>query len=149
MRILENDEWDSSMTVEGYTPAKPEDRAEPYMNQISPGYFATLGVPIVAGRDFRMTDDHEIKKGPEDDDWTPTTVMINEKFAKKFFPGRNPLGLHLGFGSDPGTRMDMEIIGIEGHQVHQSAGRGSGAGLRPVHGEPFSGQYDGVHPDRG
>src|SRR2546429_7034591 len=34
MRILENDEWDSSMTVEGYTPAKPEDRAEPYMNQI-------------------------------------------------------------------------------------------------------------------
>ena len=112
MRILENSEWDSSMTVEGYTPAKPEDRAEPYMNQIGPGYFATLGVPIVAGRDFRMTDEHEIKKGPEEDNWTPTTVMINEKFAKKFFPGRNPLGLHLGFGSDPGTRMDMEIIGI-------------------------------------
>ena len=112
MRILENGEWDSSMTVEGYTPAKPEDRAEPFMNQISPGYFATLGVPIVAGRDFRMTDDREIKKGPEEDDWTPTTVMINEKFAKKFFPGRNPLGLHLGFGTDPGTRMDMEIIGI-------------------------------------
>src|SRR6516162_4146252 len=42
----------------------------------------------------------------------PTTVMINEKFARKFFPGRNPLGLHLGFGNDPGTRMDMEIIGI-------------------------------------
>jgi predicted permease len=112
MRILQNGEWDSSMTVEGYTPAKPEDRAEPFMNRISPGYFATLGVPVVAGRDFRMTDDHEIKKGPEEDDWTPTTVMINEKFAKKFFPGRNPLGLHLGFGSDPGTRTDMEIIGI-------------------------------------
>ncbi len=112
MRILENDEWDSSMTVEGYTPAKPEDRAEPYMNQIGPNYFATLGVPIVAGRDFRMTDDHEIKKGPDPDDWTPTTVIINEKFAKKFFPGRNPLGLHLGFGIDPGTRTDMEIIGI-------------------------------------
>ncbi|HEX8838067.1 MAG TPA: ABC transporter permease [Candidatus Acidoferrum sp.] len=112
MRILENSEWDSSMTVEGYTPAKPEDRAEPFMNQIGPGYFAALGVPIVEGRDFRMTDDHEIKKGPEEDDWTPTTVMINEKFAKRFFPGRNPLGLHLGFGSDPGTRTDMEIIGI-------------------------------------
>ena len=112
MRILQNDEWDSGMTVEGYTPAKPEDRAQPYMNQIGPGYFLTLGVPIVAGRDFRMTDDHEIKKGPEGDDWTPTTVMINEKFAKKFFPGRNPLGLHLGFGRDPGTRTDMEIIGV-------------------------------------
>jgi putative ABC transport system permease protein len=112
MRILENNEWDSGMTVEGYTPAKPDDRAQPYMNQISPGYFATLGVPIVAGRDFRLTDDHEIKKGPEEDDWTPTTVMINEKFAKKFFPGRNPIGLHVGFGTDPGTRTDMEIIGI-------------------------------------
>jgi predicted permease len=112
MRILEDNEWDSSMTVEGYTPAKPEDRAEPYMNQISPGYFATLGVPIVAGRDFRLTDDHEIKKGPEEDDWTPTTVMINEKFAKRFFPGRNPIGLHVGFGSDPGTRTDMEVIGV-------------------------------------
>jgi len=112
MRILENNEWDSSMTVEGYTPGKPEDRAEPYMNLISPGYFATLGVPIVAGRDFRLTDDHEIKKGPEEDDWTPTTVMINEKFAKKFFPGRNPIGMHMGFGSDPGTRTDMEVIGV-------------------------------------
>ena len=112
MRILEDNEWDSSMTVEGYSPAKPEDRAQPYMNQISPGYFAALGVPIVAGRDFRLTDDHEIKKGTEDDDWTPTTVMINEKFAKRFFPGRNPIGMHIGFGSDPGTRTDMEIIGI-------------------------------------
>ncbi|HKD51786.1 MAG TPA: ABC transporter permease [Candidatus Acidoferrum sp.] len=112
MRILEDNEWDSSTTVEGYSPAKPEDRAQPYMNQIGPGYFATLGVPIVAGRDFRMTDDHEIKKGPEDDDWTPTTVMINEKFAKRFFSGRNPIGMHLGFGSDPGTRMDMEVIGV-------------------------------------
>ncbi|HEV2195725.1 MAG TPA: ABC transporter permease [Candidatus Acidoferrum sp.] len=112
MRILEDNEWDSSMTVEGYSPAKPEDRAEPFMNAIGPGYFATLGVPIVAGRDFRLTDDHEVKKGPEDDDWTPTTVMINEKFAKKFFAGRNPVGMHIGFGSDPGTRTDMEVIGV-------------------------------------
>lgn len=112
VRILEDNEWDSSMTVEGYTPGKPEDRAEPFMNAISPGYFATLGVPIVAGRDFRLTDDHEVKKGPEEDDWTPTTVMINEKFAKKFFPGRNPIGMHVGFGSDPGTRTDMEVIGV-------------------------------------
>ena len=38
--------------------------------------------------------------------------MINEKFAKRFFPGRNPIGMHMGFGSDPGTRTDMEIIGV-------------------------------------
>src|SRR6266403_1877714 len=39
--------------------------------------------------------------------------MINEKFAKKFFPGRNPIGLHLGFGTDPGTPTDMEVIGVD------------------------------------
>ena len=112
MRILEGNEWDSGMTVEGFTPDKPDENAQPYMNVISPHYFATLGVPIIAGRDFRSTDNHEVKHGPEEWNWVPTTVIINEKFAKKFFPGRNPVGLHIGFGTDPGTPTDMEIIGV-------------------------------------
>jgi predicted permease len=117
MRIMENNEWDSSMTAEGYTAAKPEDRAQPYMNQIGPGYFATLGVPIVAGRDFRLTDNREVQRPAradeaDDERWTPTAVMINEKFARKYFAGRNPIGMHVGFGSDPGTPTQMEIIGV-------------------------------------
>jgi predicted permease len=117
MRILENNEWDSSMTAEGYTAAKPGDRPDPYMNQIGPGYFATMDVPIVAGRDFRLTDNREIKRAvrgevPEDERWTPAAVIINEKFAQKYFAGHNPLGMHLGFGSDPGTPTEMEIIGV-------------------------------------
>jgi predicted permease len=112
MRILEDNEWDSSMSVEGFTPDKPDQNAEPYMNVISSNYFATLGVPFVAGRDFRPTDNREVKHGPEQWNWVPTTVIINEKFAKKFFPGRNPVGLHIGFGTDPGTPTDMEIIGV-------------------------------------
>jgi predicted permease len=84
------------------------------MNQIGPGYFATLGVPIVAGRDFRLTDNRVIKRTDVTDDFdtTPTTVIINEKFAQKFFAARNPVGMHLGFGTDPGTHTDMEIIGV-------------------------------------
>jgi predicted permease len=117
MRILEHDEWDSSMTVEGYSPDKPDDRAEPYMNSISPNYFATLGVPIVSGRDFTAADTREVKHSDRasadpDDDYAPATVMINETFARKFFAGRDPIGRHLGFGSDPGTKTDMEVIGI-------------------------------------
>jgi predicted permease len=112
MRILEDNEWDSGMSVEGFTPAKPEEHAEPFMNSISPNYFATLGVPIVAGRDFTMNDNRVVKHGPEMWDWSPATVMINEKFAKKYFSGRNPIGLHLGFGTDPGTPTDMEVIGV-------------------------------------
>jgi predicted permease len=111
MRILEDDEWDSSMTVEGYT-AKPGQNPEPFMNAVSPKYFQTLGVPILAGRDFTINDATEIKNGPEPDDWSPTTVIINESFAKRYFKGRNPVGLHVGFGSDPGTKTVMQVIGV-------------------------------------
>jgi len=113
MRILEDNEWDSSMTVEGFNPPTPDDHPEPYMNSVGPNYFATMGVPIVAGRDFRPTDNREVHHRPEDPlSWNPTTVMINETFAKKYFAGRNPVGLHVGFGSDPGTPTDMEVIGV-------------------------------------
>jgi len=84
VRILENNEWDSSVTVEGYTP-KPGDGPEPYMNSISPGYFATLGVPLLAGRDFTLKDVDQVKHGPDKDDFSPRVVIINEKFAKRFF----------------------------------------------------------------
>ncbi len=111
MRILEEDEWDSSVTVEGYTATQGEG-PEPFMNSIGPNYFATLGVPILQGRDFSIKDTQSVKHGDDPDDFSPTTVMINEKFAKKYFAGRNPIGLHIGFGSDPGTKTDMEVIGV-------------------------------------
>lgn len=111
MRILEDNEWDSSMTVEGYT-AKPGQTPEPFMNSVSPNYFRTLGVPILAGRDFTINDATELKSGPDPQDWSPTTVIINESFAKRYFAGRNPIGLHVGFGSDPGTKTIMRVIGV-------------------------------------
>jgi len=111
MRILEDNEWDSSVTVEGYTP-KPGDAPEPYMNSISPGYFATLGIPIVSGRDFTLRDTQQVKHGPDKDDFSPTVVMINQKFAKRFFADKNPIGRHVGFGSDPGTKTVMEVVGV-------------------------------------
>jgi predicted permease len=114
MRIMEDNEWDSGLTAEGYSPTKPDDHPQAFMNQIGPGYFATLDVPIVAGRDFRLTDNRMVKRPNATDEFDsmPTTVMINEKFAQKFFAGRNPVGMHLGFGTDPGTHMEMEIIGV-------------------------------------
>ncbi|MBI2680343.1 MAG: ABC transporter permease [Candidatus Solibacter usitatus] len=111
MRILEDNEWDSGVTVEGYA-AKPNEGPQPYMNSIGPGYFATLGVPILSGRDFTLRDTEQIKHGPDKDDFTPRVVIINEKFAKRFFAGVDPIGRHVGFGSDPGTKTDMEVVGV-------------------------------------
>jgi putative ABC transport system permease protein len=117
MRILEDNEWDSGVTVEGFSPAKDGAHAEPFMNSVSPGYFATMGIPIVAGRDFNLNDNREIhlpsrRRGDDDENWVPTVIIINETFARKYFAGRNPIGYHIGFGIDPGTPIPMEVIGV-------------------------------------
>ena len=116
LRILEGNEWDNSAMVEGYTPPRQGDHPEPFMNDISPNYFATLGVPFVAGRDFTEKDTQSVvhveRKPPAENWYAPTTVIINEAFAKKYFAGRSAIGRHIGFGIDPGTKLDMEIIGV-------------------------------------
>lgn len=112
VRILEDDEWDSSATVEGYHPVAGN-HPEPFMNTVSPGYFATLGVPVLAGRDFTEQDTQTVQHDEKPDNVVPRVVMVNEKFAKKYFGSAgNAIGRHVGFGSDPGTKTDMEIIGV-------------------------------------
>ena len=111
MAILQDNEWDSSVTVEGHM-AAPQEDVSPFMNSISPGYFTALGVPVVAGRDFTLKDTEQIKHGSDDDDWSPRVVIVNEKFARRFFGDTSALGRHVGFGTDPGTPTDMEIVGV-------------------------------------
>jgi predicted permease len=111
-RILEGDEWDNWVTVEGYHP-KANETPDPFMNSIGPGYFATLGVPILAGRDFTVKDTETVQHGPKPENTQPRVVTVNEKFAKRYFGSSpNAIGRHVGFGIDPNTKTDMEIIGV-------------------------------------
>ncbi|HUA19428.1 MAG TPA: ABC transporter permease [Bryobacteraceae bacterium] len=112
VRILEFNESDSWLTVEGYHP-RADEVPDAYMNYISPRYFGTLGVPILAGRDFTLQDTGMVQHGPKPTDKVPRVVMVNEKFARKFFGSKdNALGRHVGFGIDPDTKTDMEIVGV-------------------------------------
>jgi predicted permease len=75
---------------------------DPHMQFISPDYFKTMVVPILLGRDFRMTDGRG----------APKVCIVNEKFARRFFKDGLALGKHIGMGGDPGTKLDIEIIGV-------------------------------------
>ena len=111
-RILENDESDSWLTIEGYRP-KPAETPDAFMNWIGPGYFTTLGVPLLAGRDFTERDTQSQQHGDRPEDKVSSIVIVNEKFAKRFFGSvENSVGHHVGYGIDPGTKMDMEIVGV-------------------------------------
>ena len=101
MPLLDGNEWDSTVTVEGYS-TKEGEWVDPHMQFVSPGFFQTLAIPVMLGRDFSDRDE----KG------APQVAVVNDRFAKRYFAGRSPVGLHVGMGGDPGTRTDIEIVGV-------------------------------------
>jgi len=106
--VLENNEWDNWVTVENFTP-KPGEWIDPHVNFVTPDYFKTLDVPILVGRDFRVTDDSG----------APKVAIVNERFAKQYLGG-NAVGRHMGMGGDPGTKLDIEIIGVVRDSKYES-----------------------------
>jgi len=109
MPVLTGDEWDSSMAIEGFQ-HKPSETPDPHMQFIAPDYFKTLHIPILLGRDFRMTDGKD----------APKVCIVNEKFARKFFKDGIAVGKHIGMGGDPGTKLDIEIVGVVGDTKYES-----------------------------
>ncbi len=107
--VLQNNEWDNWVTIEGYTPKQGE-TPDPHMQYCAPGFFAALKIPLLRGRDFTIKD----VKG------APKVGIINQKFAARYFAGVNPMGRHVGMGIDPGTKMDIEIVGIAGDTKYEN-----------------------------
>ena len=71
---------------------------------ISPGYFRTLSIPLVSGRDF----------SEHDDVGQPDVVILSQSTAKKLFPNEDPLGHRILFGTDNGNGAPAEVVGIVG-----------------------------------
>jgi predicted permease len=113
--ILAGDEWDSSMSVEGHT-AKDGEDMQAFMNALSPGYFQTLQIPLLEGRDFKDSDAQEI---PDDRaDWHGVAI-VNKRFAEHFFPGQSAIGKHIGWGGGPKAKLNMEIVGVVGDALYE------------------------------
>jgi predicted permease len=100
VRLLSRSSRGTNLTVEGY-PMGPDTDTKSLYNIIGPGYFRTLGIPMLAGRDFTRADSAGALK----------VAVINEAFAQKFRLGPNPIGKRFsdrGRGYPP----DIEIVGM-------------------------------------
>ncbi len=97
--LIAGDNWGSDVAVEGFQRG-PDIDANSRFNEVGPGYFRTLGVPLLAGREFTTADGAGSAR----------VAIVNETFAKKFHLGRNAVGKHM---SNSGSKtLDMEIVGL-------------------------------------
>jgi predicted permease len=97
--LLAGNNWGNDVSVEGFQRG-PDTDAESRYNEINPGYFRTLGVPLLAGREFT----------PADLEKAPKVAIVNEAFTKKFNLGRDAVGKHMAQGDKP--PLDIEIVGV-------------------------------------
>jgi predicted permease len=106
--VIEDSTSQSSFTPDGYTPSEGEDLVA-VQNWISPGYFTTMGIPLLAGRDFTEQDAHN----------SPQVAIVNETFAKRYYGG-NAVGRRFGYGQGNNVKMDVEIVGVVADSKHAS-----------------------------
>jgi len=96
------------LIAEGHV-ERPEDRQRTAVVFVSPRYFETLGIPLLAGRDFDFRDVGR-----------PRVAIVNQTMARRYFPGVDPIGKHVAIDPDPknggwfGTNQPYEIVGLVG-----------------------------------
>ena len=89
-------------------PTGPGDALNTSMNGVTPDYFETMGIRILAGHGFTGREPAG----------APTSVVVNQALTRRFFPGRDPLGQHLG-GNVP-AQPAYEIIGVASDAKYRS-----------------------------
>jgi len=118
-----NDDNSSNITPEGYR-VRPDEDTNVFWAYISPNYFSTMGIPLVAGREFTDADTTTSQK----------VIIINQALARRFFAGRNPIGLHIAHGAGSSVHPDMKIVGV----VADSKWDGPRAKIVPFMYQPYT-----------
>jgi predicted permease len=89
--------WNGRMSI----PGRPDERPRESGGLIvSEGYFATVGIKLLTGRNFRATDAHG----------SPDVVIVNEEFGRLFFPDENPLGQFIAMSREKSE--EYQIVGL-------------------------------------
>ncbi len=111
---LSGAEEGASFVVDG-RPAAPDERVLAGPRFVSPGYFETMGIPVVRGRGFRDSDGREASP----------TLVINEAMARTYWPSGDPIGQRLAFSGVSGPRVWREIVGVISDVHHSGLDRPS------------------------
>jgi len=101
MALLTDSNSSSTIRVEGYE-SKEGENMNPNFNNVAPGFFETLGIPLVAGRDLAESD----VLG------APRVAVVNEVFVKYFFKDQDPIGRRFGLGRRDDKGYELEIVGV-------------------------------------
>jgi predicted permease len=99
--VLTGTDMGGNITVEGRESVNTDEDHVNY-DAVSPNYFATMNVPLLAGREFNEADTAS----------SPKVAVINEAMEKKYFPTRNPIGVHFALGGGNDVKPDTEIVGV-------------------------------------
>ena len=99
--VLAGDNWNNSLKIEGFG-AGPDTDTNASFNSVGPGFFRTMGMPLMAGREFTDAD----ALG------APKVAIVNQAFTRKFNLPANAVGRRIGVGGGPDTKLEIEIVGI-------------------------------------
>lgn len=97
--VLSGSSWGSNVIVEGFD-AGPDTDTHSMYSEVGPGFFRTVGMALIAGREFTEAD--HLK--------APRAVIVNESFVRKFIPKGEALGRRMGQGG--AKKPDIEIVGV-------------------------------------
>ncbi len=111
--VLADGAWGDGMLVEGH-PTKDSEDTHAQVNFVSPGFFPTMGVSFLAGRDFDGRDTGETRR----------VCIVNRRFAERYFPGQNAIGRHVGFVIMH-PKSDIEIIGVVENIIYSGPREGN------------------------
>lgn len=99
--LLSGSNWGNDVAVQGFKAGSDTDSNSRF-NEIGPGYFSALGIPLIAGREFTDADTINSTK----------VAIVNQTFAKKFGLGTDAVGKLMGSGSGYKSKLDTTIVGV-------------------------------------
>jgi predicted permease len=97
--VIGDGRWGSDVHPEGYTPPPGANNGHAWYNELGPGYFGKMGIPLIAGREFTEADNSA----------GASVGIVNEEFVRRFFQGRNAIGRHFSTGM---SKNPTEIVGV-------------------------------------